>query len=281
MALRLPRRMFMLAACAYTQTVIAQGPTTPLRVGVFPTVSPAQLLTNYQPFRSYLARELGRPVEIFTAKDFPSFHRDTLAGSFDLVLTAAHLARLAQRDAGWLPLAHYTEDNRATLLTSKSQPITAPKDLAGRKVAVANRTALVVIIALHWLAEKGLRPGRDFEILGVPTFSAAAHAVQSGEAALGIVSTATLKQVPPSVAAGVQVFQELPSIPYTWAIAPALHAEGPRVREVLVRFTDQLPEGKKFYDATNHGAIEPMSEEFLRSIDPYVDETRRLVQPAR
>ena len=278
---RLPRRVFMLAACSFTQAVIAQGATAPLRVGVFPAVSPVQLLANYQPLRMYLARELGRPVNFYTAKDFPSFHRDTLAGNFDLVLTAAHLARLAQRDAGWLPLAHYTEDNRSTLITSKSQPITALKELAGRNVAVANRTALVVIIALHWLGEQGLRAGRDFTILGVPTFSAAAHAVQSGEAVLGIVSTATLKQVPPQVAAGVQVFQQLPSIPYTWAIAPGLHGDGPRVQEVLVRFSDKLPEGKTFYDATNHGGIVAASDEFLRSIDPYVDETRRLVRQER
>lgn len=275
---RLPRRAFMLAACGCAQAVIAQAATTPLRVGVFPTVGPAQLLANYQPLRLYLARELGRPVDIFTAKDFPSFHRDTLAGSFDLVLTAAHLARLAQRDAGWLPLARYTEDNRSTLITSRRQPVAALKELAGRNVAVANRTALVVIIALHWLDEQGLRAGRDFTILSVPTFSAAANAVQGGEAALGIVSTATLKQVPPQVAAGVQVFQQLPSIPYTWAIAPGLRGDGPRVQEVLVRFSDKLPEGKTFYDATNHGGIVAVGDEFLRSIDPYVDETRRLLR---
>lgn len=277
----LPRRWLLWSLFGFAQAVMAQATPSPLRVGVFPTVSPTQLLTNYQPFRTYLTRELGRPVEIFTAKDFPTFHRETVAGNFDLVLTAAHLARVAQRDSGWLPLAHYTEDNRAVLLTSKSNPLASVKELAGRNVAVANRSALVNIIALHWLAEQGVRPGREFEVLGVPTFSGAAHAVQSDQAALGIVSTATLKQVPPLVAQGVQVLHELPSIPYTWAISPKLRAEGARVQEVLVRFSDKLPEGKKFFDATNHGGIEPVTDAFLRSIDPYVDETRRLLQQAR
>ena len=277
----LPRRAIVLGMPWLAWAALAQAPPAPLRVGVFPTISPTQLLTNYQPFRAYLARELGRSVEIFTAKDFPAFHRETAAGNFDLILTAAHLARVAQRDFDWLPLAHYTEDNRSILLMATKQPLASVKELAGRNVAVANRTALVNIIALHWLAEQGLRAGSDFQVLSVPSFSGAAHAVQGGDAALGIVSTATLKQVPPQVASGVRVFRELPSIPYSWAISPKLRGEAPRVQAALVKFSDKLPEGKRFFDATQHGGIEPVTDAFLRSIDPYLDETRRLLQQVR
>ncbi|OZA42142.1 MAG: hypothetical protein B7X81_13475 [Hydrogenophilales bacterium 17-61-76] len=99
------------------------APGTPIRVGVLPTLSAKVLLTSYQPLRVYLERELQRPVEMVTSTDFKRFQHATLAGDFDLLVTAPHLARLSQMEAGFLPMATYLAANRAILITAKNKPI--------------------------------------------------------------------------------------------------------------------------------------------------------------
>lgn len=167
----------------------------PLVVGVLPTLSPRVLIGNYQPFRLYLERTLKQPVELVTATNFSAFHQRTMAGEYDLVVTAAHLARLAQIEGRYTPLATYQLVNRAVLLTSQSTPLKSIKDLNGATVATLDRSALIVSQTFIWLQEQGLQLGKDYKLLETSSHNSAAYSVLSGESALAIVSPAGLKQI--------------------------------------------------------------------------------------
>jgi phosphonate transport system substrate-binding protein len=72
-------------------------------LGVLPIHSARVLTERYEPLRAYLEKHLKQPVRIESAADFRRFHERTLRGDFDLTITPAHFARLAQKEAGFVP----------------------------------------------------------------------------------------------------------------------------------------------------------------------------------
>lgn len=260
-----------LLACLLTLWPIlgaAQG--TPLIVGVLPTLSPRVLLNNYQPFRAYLEQTLKRPVEMVTATDFAAFHKGTMAGDYDIVVTAAHLGRLAQMEGGYLPLATYKAANRAMLMTSRAAPLKSIRDLRGHAVATLDRFALITGQALLWLETQGLRERIDFRLLETPSHNSAAYSVLSGESALAIISPAGWKQMPANIRDGLQVFAKLPAIPgLMWLANPRLAREVARLKPALLAFSPDLPEGKQFFEVTGYQGMREMTPEEMKSLDPY------------
>lgn len=243
----------------------------PLVVGVLPTLSPRVLIGNYQPFRLYLESALKRPVEMVTAKNFDTFHQNTMAGTYDVVITAAHLGRLAQVEGRFLPLATYQSQNRAVLLTSKAAPLKSVAQLKGGTVATLDRAALIVSQTLLWLDDKELRLGKDFKLLETSSHNSAAYSVLSGESALAIVSPAGLKQMPSDIQEGLQIFAALPPIPaLMWLAHPRISSEVPRLTTVLLGFSPQLPEGKQFFDTTGYQNMRDITEAEMKSLDPHL-----------
>ncbi len=243
----------------------------PLVVGVLPTLSPRVLLGNYQPFRMYLEQNLKRPVEMVTAKNFTVFHQNAMAGNYDVVITAAHLARLAQVEGQFLPMATYQSSNRAMLMTSKAAPLKSVSQLKGNTIATLDRSALIVSQTLLWLKDKQLQIGKDYRLLETSSHNSAAYSVLSGESALAIVSPAGLKQMPLDIQEGLQIFASLPPVPaLMWIAHPRISSEVPRLKAVLLAFTPQSPEGKQFFDKTGYQNMRDITEEEMKSLDPHL-----------
>lgn len=64
----------------------------------------------YQPLRQQLEKALGMPVEIVTASDFTEFAKRLVSQEYDIAVTTGHQARLAQTDAGYIPLITYSAE---------------------------------------------------------------------------------------------------------------------------------------------------------------------------
>lgn len=243
---------------------------TSLRVGILPTLSARVLLKNYQPLRVYLEKELQRPVEMVTASSFKTFHEATLAGDYDLIVTAAHLGRLAEMQRQFIPLVTYQAPNRAVLINAKDRPLASVKALRGQMLAIPDRHALIVSQALHWFSGQGLNAGVDFALLETPSHNSAAHSVQSHESAMAVVSPAGWKQIPPSIRDSVEIFATLEEIPgLMWLASPRLANERQRIRSVLLAFTAALPEGAAFYDATGYKGMRAVTAEEMKALEPF------------
>ena len=123
-----------------------------------------------------------------TATDFTAFHKSTMAGEYDLVVTAAHLARLAQIEAGYIPLAAYQSVNQALLVTSKADPLKSIKDLRGNKIATLDRVALISLQTKVWLEKQGLYEDKDYQLLKTSSHNSSVYSVLSGESKLAIIA---------------------------------------------------------------------------------------------
>jgi phosphonate transport system substrate-binding protein len=257
-------RGWLLACLLALSPILSMAQATPLIVGVLPTLSPRVLLNNYQPFRTYLEQTLKRPVELVTATDFATFHKSTMAGDYDLVVTAAHLGRLAQTEGGYIPLATFKATNRAMLVTARATPLKSIQDLRGHAVAALDRFALVTSQALVWLEAQGLREGTDFRLLETSSHNSSVYSVLSGESVLAIISPAGWGQMPANIRDGLQVFASLPAIPGLMLLAnPRLAREVPRLKSALLAFSPDLPEGKQFFEATRYQSLDPYTR-YLR-----------------
>ena len=256
----------------------ALGETKPLRIGLLPTLSPRVLLNNYAPLRQYLEEQLQQPVQMWTATDFRAFHEQTMAGEYDFVVTAAHFARLAQREAGWLPLATYKTANRAILIMSDKHPISSVEEMRGKVITSIDPLALVVTQSVQWLAEKGLRQGRDYRFADAPSFNTAAYAVQQQEAILAIISPSAYKQLPEPLKGEMHVFQTLPEVPaLIWMAPPKGRVEPARLKSVLLNFTPDTPQGRQFFETTGYAGMRTVSDEQMQSLDGIADRVKNLL----
>lgn len=263
---------FLLPASALAQGVEA------LKVGLLPTWSTRTLLNNYQPLRDYLERQLGRPVVMHTAADFRAFHRETESGAYDLVLTAPHLARLAQTEQQMQPLATYRAVNRAVLIMARARPVRSVSELRGQRLAIFDPLALIVLDGLHWLEGQGLKPERGFQVVDARSHNGVAHAVASGEALLGITSPAGMRGWPEVLRERLEVFTELPPVPaLVWLAHPRLGREAERIKALLFAFPDS-PEGREFLARTAYEGLREIGAAELRALDPAAKEVARLLR---
>ncbi|OZA27454.1 MAG: hypothetical protein B7X93_09065 [Hydrogenophilales bacterium 17-61-9] len=253
-------------------------PGTPIRIGLLPTLSAKVLMTSYQPLRVYLERELQRPVEMFTSTDFKRFQHDTLAGDFDLMVTAPHLARLSQMEAGFLPVATYLAVNRAVLITANNKPIKLIDELRGRNLAIFDPLGLIVLQAQQWLEDRGLESERDYRAVVFPSHNSVGFSVQQGESLMGVTSPAGLRQLPPETREQIRVFAELPQVPgLIWIAHPRMKQAANRIQTALLRFAE-TPEGAQFYAGNAYKGMRPVTPEELRSLDRSAREIKRLIQ---
>lgn len=269
----------LIGAIALGPLAARSEPPPPLRVGVLPTLSTRVLFNTYEPLRGYLERELQRPVVMRTATDFRAFHTQTVAGDFDLVVTAPHLARLAQRERRWAALATYRTPAHAILLATKEHPVRSVEELRGKTIAHPDRLALVVIQTVAWLQERGLREGQDYMLLSVSSFNSAAYAVQQQQAALAIMSPSSMRQLPEQLMRDTQVFQTLPAVQaLVWIAHPRLDSDTTRVRQALLQFTTEQPAGQEFFKVSGYGGMEAISDQQMRALDPYADQVKALLE---
>src|SRR6266849_935357 len=177
----------------------------PLVMGLHPNVSARTILAMYQPLRAFLEKELGRPVELYTAPDFKTYVERTLANEYHLAVTAPHLARLAQTKGNYIPLLHYSDQLQGLIVTTKDSPIKGVKDLRGKTLAIPDRFSVISIMGLQFLRDRGLNPETDVKLFPARSHNNAAIAVDHGEADAAVMGSVPYKQLPPELRVRLRV----------------------------------------------------------------------------
>lgn len=247
----------------------------PLRIGIIPYLTPSVLLSLFQPLRQHLEKDLGKPVEIFTAPDVPTFARRMLRKEFDIVITAAHQARLAQVDADYLPIARFSGPLHASIVVGKDSQLKQIGDLKGKRIAVTDRSILVNIAMGKIFAENGIRE-QDIQYVPVNSQNTGILTVARGEADAAIIAHFALDQSPQEQRNAVRSIFRSPELPnVTFLLDSKLSAAE---REQIGRSLLRLPkttEGSNFLEQSKYQGIVPTNNEFMKSLDPYLAETRR------
>lgn len=118
----------------------SEWPST-LRVGLIPNQSPDKVKAQYEPFRAYLSKQLGMPVDLFVATDYAGVVEALLNKRLDV----AYLGGLTYVQAHARGPVHpmVTEVDRIThtpfytsaIITKAGRSIQSPGDLRGKRFA--------------------------------------------------------------------------------------------------------------------------------------------------
>ncbi len=271
-------RLFALLLMLNAAVAAASQGDKPLEFGVFPNLSARTVVAIYQPLRSYLEKHLGRPVRIYTAPTFKDFIERSLKKEYDLMLAAPHFARLAETDAGYVPLAVYSRELRAILVVPKDSPYKTVADLKGKAVAVPDPLALMSMFAVQMLRDNGLTPGKNVGLINVRGHDNAVLSVIHGESAAAATSAAPLGQMPEDTQSQVRVLATSDKVPHqAFMASPRLPpTEVEQLRKLLLDFA-RSPEGRTFLEVNQFGGLRPLGRGELKQLDPYATETKKIL----
>lgn len=251
--------------------VVGQQEPAPLRMAVHPYASTLALITTYRPLQQYLAKELGRPVEFYTAPSFDGFVDTLLAGGYDIVTSPPHFAVMAS-EKYYVPLLHFQTQLEPVLVVRANSKLNKAEDFRGKRIAMADRSAFIRLVTVKWLADHGLTAGRDYRIEERPNHGAAISAAAMGEVDAGLATVTALKQLPADLQQQVRVIGTGQRYPHLFTIVHRRlgEVEIDRIKRALLAFPD-TPEGRQFMEKSGFKGYEEISADELRSLQPYVD----------
>jgi len=276
------RRSFVLwAACgggAFAAGTARGAEASRFRLGVVPNVSARVIVAGYQPLRVLLEQALRRPVEIATAPDFRVFHQRTVAGEYDVVVTAAHLARLAQVDAGFMPVGMFVPTLKGLLVGAQKDLPRTVQDLRGAKLAVANPQSLIAMRGLQWLRERGLRADADYTIVKAANEDSLAHMLLKGEARLALLSNGELRQIPAELRDGIGVLAQIVEVPgFVWLVPARTDPDTLALLRHQMKALDRTEDGRRFLASVGVDNWTEIDGGALATLDAVLPETRQIL----
>lgn len=278
---------FLMAAVALLflapQLHAAQKPES-LTLGVFPYLSANQMVEQLSPLVKRMEEALGKKITMVSAPDFMSYVERTAKGEYDLVLTAPHMGRLAQKRDGWQLVAMSGQQTATVILVRKDSTIKKIEDLRGKKMAVGNWRSVTYLLAEEALAHKGLTlgKGKDVEVLETATFSNVVQSVFLGEADAGATPTLLWDKwiyVNEEQHRGLrEIFRATPPNPPSFLVMVPPTTDQATIRTLrdsLLSFKD-IPEGQEFLKKSQYESFLPPDEKAMERCDPF---THVLVEP--
>jgi ABC-type phosphate/phosphonate transport system substrate-binding protein len=137
---------------------------------------------------------------------------------------------------------------------------------------MADKSAFIRIVMIKWLADNGLKAGRDYTILERPTHSASVGAVTMNEADAGLATLTGVKQMPMDIQRQLRSLGIGLRFPHLFTMVNQRVGEDEirRIRTALLDFPNR-PEGRKFMADTGFLGYEEISREEIRQLQPYVE----------
>lgn len=262
------RRLFLFCWLLPAAPVLQAG--NEIVFGVFPYVTADQLINSHTPLQHYISETLRRPVVLVSAPDFVTFDRRTQNGDYDLVLTAPHFGRLAEKRDGFRRVARTRNKIQAVFLVPKSSPIQRIRDLNGKSIMIAQPVSMLYQLAVHSLGQNGLTPGKNVTILDTRTHNNAILAPLHAEADAGVTGILIWDKLGGEQKHQLRVIARTASVPGLMIMAnPRFSARDVALlREALLRF-HKTPAGEAYFRATGLKGFDTIDDATMVSLDPY------------
>jgi len=237
--------------------------------GIYPLLSPSQTVERFAPLKEHLDKALGVPVALRSAPDFAKFIDRTHTGEYDIIFTAPHMGRLAEKRDGYRPIAK-TGDVTVVALARKDGPVQALADLKGRSLAVGSRLSMSYQIANHALGRFGLAIERDVVFVDPASFSNVIEAVIRGEADAGATINQLWEATTPEQRENLREIHRAEPTPGFLILAHSRLAPETlsKLKLALLDFKN-TDAGKTYFRKTQQVDFRPLDAATMKRIDPY------------
>ena len=251
----------------------AEGEIT---LGVLPYVTAGKMVEFHTPLKNYIAERLGRPVALITAPDFLDFVERTGKHEYDLILTAPHFGRLAERRDGYQFVVQTLNEIQAAFLVRKDSDIQRLEDLKGKRIMVAQPISMMYQLSIGTLEKKGLVPGKNITIIEARTNNNALSAPLRDEADAGVTGILLWGLATGEQKEQLRLIGTSPSMPgfVLMAHKRISKQDVARLRKALLAF-HATPQGEAYFAATGLKGFGLSDAATMNSLDPY---TRVLTQ---
>lgn len=249
---------------------LARGADTPLTLGVFPYVTRGQLMEFHTPLKLYLEQQLRRPVDMITAPDFRQFMARTQKGEYDIILTAPHLARLAEKRDGYIRIAKTGHLLIGVFLARKDSGIQKLADLKGKTVMMTQPISIVYQMGLEALRQNGLTPGKDVTVVETRTHNNALYAPMLQESDASLTGAVLWLRAEPNVRMQLHEIGKTDGAPGFMLMA---HKRLPlaliqQIRSAIFEF-DQTAQGTPYFSATKFKDFQTIDDKTMKQMDSY------------
>ncbi len=238
--------------------------------GVYPALSPSQIVEQFTPLKDHLADSLGRKMMLRSAPDFTQFIERTRAGEYDLIFTAPHMGRVAERRDGYRTLAQSGQALVVVALVSQDSPVRSLEDLRERSLAVGAKMSMAYQVMHQALDRHGLELGRQVRFVDTANFSNVLTAILRGEADAGATGSLLWDGAPAEQRARLREIHRSAPLPGFLLLAHARvdAALRKQLQDALFGFVDTLA-GKLFFSRLQLVDFRPIDGAELKRIDPY------------
>jgi phosphonate transport system substrate-binding protein len=277
-ALQITSILFGLSLLLPFGQVAAQQP--PLRMALIPYLSPNILVPLFQPLATHLEKDIGRPVDLYTAPSIRSHVERILKPDFDIIFTAPHMGRLSQLDAGYVPIGSFERPLKGIITVRSDGPIDDVRQLKGRTVAINDRLVLNSILTLQELEKHGINPS-ELNVVPAASQNSAILSVIAGDVDAAITVNFALGLIPKDQLQKVRVLLQtgdVASMPSTLILVHPLMPKDlqSKLKASLLRFA-KTDEGKQFLASSSYNNVVPANPEHVKNLDIYLPELRRLL----
>ncbi len=169
----------------------------PLVLGVIPYVTTSKIITHNNIVRKHLNNTTDFDISLVSAKNLKTYIKNMKEYKYDIILSAPHLARYAQKNYHYQPIVVSDHTISGVYITKRSSSISSIPDLNGKVVSLISPKSIIHQMVLKQARESGLDPHKDMKIKVVKTFNNALYDVING------YSHATVT--------GIKIWKELPS----------------------------------------------------------------------
>jgi phosphonate transport system substrate-binding protein len=238
--------------------------------GVYPYLSPNQIVAQFTPLNDYLTKALERPVTLSSAPNFESFIKRTHGGEYDIIFTAPHMGLLAENRDGYRILVQSGSPILVVSLVKKDSPIKSLDDLRGRKLAVGAKMSMTYQIMQEALGKKGLALGKSVTFIDTASFSNVLEAVLQGEADAGATVTLLWDNAPAEKRGLFRELYRAPPVPGFFLLAHPRVGEGTlqKLQKALINFAN-TPDGKTYFAKTGQIDFRLIDDSARKRISPF------------
>lgn len=253
-----------------------------LSFGFIPYVSASALVEFQAPLKQYVASRLGQAVAIVTAQDFDTFLDRTQKREYDIIYTAPHFGRIAQKRDGYIPIAMTSHNVQGYFLVKQDSPIMKLEDLKNRTITIAQRKSILFQMAENQLKKKGLIDGKNITIIEAHSHNNAQYAPISGQSDAAVTGVQLWLGMDPKHKDQLRVIDTTERVPGFFVMAnPNLpKATRNKLKQALLGFAE-TEEGKQYFKKTGFVGMEPLTEKKLKDMDPYTQILLKPAEPAR
>ncbi len=264
----------MLAIAILAPTRAYSTDTKPLSLGSVAMDIPAVMNERLRPLTQYLSKELGRPVQLHLSPNMKTAIDEISAGRVDLsYLTPVAYLKAQKNGNARLVAKTVTRGQgsfRLMVVVRNDSPIRSPADLAGKRFAFGDPSA---ILQRAVVVSAGLR----IEQLGshqfIGHYDNIARAVHNRDFDAGILKDTTAYQWEKK---GLRIIHASPPLP-PYAVVAAGHVDDEllgRVRAAFLKLDPKRPD-----DLRVIMALDPSYSGFAPVNDTEYDVIRKLIKP--